>query len=73
MMSREELGMNPYIQNDGESNFVVIKNSESGEDERLYFEESPIRRFPGVRYADPTCYRAGRLQFEDREFVIKFV
>jgi hypothetical protein len=73
MMSREELGMNPYIQNDGESNFVVMKNFANGEDERLYFEDCPIRRYAGISYAGPTWFRAGRLQFEDREFVIKFV
>jgi hypothetical protein len=72
MMSKEELGMNPRIHNDGESNFVVMQNFESHEDEGLYFEESPIRRYAGIVYAGPTCYRAGRLQFEDRGFVIKF-
>jgi hypothetical protein len=72
MMGREELGTNPRIRNDGESNFAVMQDFESHEDERLYFEESPIRKYPGIVYAGPTCYRAGRLQFEDREFVIKF-
>jgi serine/threonine protein kinase len=71
-MSKRELGMNPCIQVDVSGSFVAIRKVENGETEKLYLEDRTIRKFSGIVYDGPACYRARRLHAQTWEFVIKF-
>ncbi|KAM0226762.1 hypothetical protein ACHAPO_012096 [Fusarium lateritium] len=72
MMNHVELGLNTCVEKDGVGSFVTFPKNQGNEHERLYLEDTPIRKFPGITYKGPTCYRARRVSSDEWEFVIKF-
>ncbi|KAF1997507.1 hypothetical protein P154DRAFT_524707 [Amniculicola lignicola CBS 123094] len=70
-MGGGELGVNTYIQEDENGNYIVLQE-EGKEKERLYLEDKPIAFQRAIVCRGTACYRAKKRESERWEYVVKF-
>jgi hypothetical protein len=66
MMSDAELGLNTFIERDGSSKYVVVR------DARVALEDKPIASTKAIVCRGTTCYRGRRSNLTGWEYVVKF-
>jgi len=67
MMSDEGLGLDTFVERDGEDRFITIIEDVTGKERRLQLEQDPIVIQRAIVYRGTNCYRS-----KDLEYVIKF-
>ena len=67
MMSNEELGLDTFIQLNGEDQLITITDNSNGEKKEFQLEQSPFVRHSAIVSRGTTCYRTS-----DQETVVKF-
>ncbi|KAF2787657.1 hypothetical protein K505DRAFT_379435 [Melanomma pulvis-pyrius CBS 109.77] len=70
-MGDGELGVNTYIKEDEDGNYIVLEE-EGKEKERLYLEDKPIAFQRAIVCRGTACYRAKKRESERWEYVVKF-
>ncbi len=67
MMSDEGLGLDTFVERDGEDRFITIIEDVTGKERRLQLEQDPIVIQRAIVCRGTNCYRS-----KDSEYVIKF-
>ncbi|KAL9124715.1 MAG: hypothetical protein Q9217_005981 [Psora testacea] len=67
MMSDEELGLDTFVERDGEDRFITITEDVTGKEKRLHLERDPIVIQRAIVCRGTNCYRT-----KDSEHVVKF-
>jgi hypothetical protein len=67
MMSDEELGLDTFVERDGEDRFITITEDVTGKEKRLQLEPVPIVIQRAIVCRGTNCYRS-----KDSEYVVKF-
>lgn len=67
MMSDEELGLDIFMERDGEDRFITIAEDVTGKEKRLHLERDPIVIQRAIVCRGTNCYRT-----KDSEHVVKF-
>lgn len=72
MMSDEELGLDTFIERDGEDRFITITEDATGKERRLQLESDLIAYQRAIVCRGTSCFRARLPSFEDPQYAAKF-
>ncbi|KAL2047792.1 hypothetical protein ABVK25_011342 [Lepraria finkii] len=67
MMSDEELGLDTFVEREGEDRFITLTEDMTGKEKRLQLERDPIVIQRAIVCRGTNCYRS-----KDSEYVVKF-
>ena len=72
MMSDEELGLDTFVERDGEDRFITITEDMTGKERRLQLELDLIAYQRAIVCRGTSCFRASIPSSEDPRYVVKF-
>ena len=72
MMSDEELGLDTFVERDGEDRLVTITEDAIGQKRRLQLESDLIAYQRAIVCRGTSCYCASIPSSEDPRYVVKF-
>jgi hypothetical protein len=58
LMNDDELGLNTFIEHDGDDNFVIIQEDTTGKDTKIQLEQQPMVIHRAIVCRGTTCYRS---------------